>query len=40
MKKTLLILLGIGALHAHAQSPGGVNGTDLWFKASPVTSNL
>ena len=24
----------------YAQSPGGVNGTELWYKPLPVTSNL
>ena len=33
MKKLLLFLLGVAALPLHAQSPGGVNGADLWYKA-------
>lgn len=40
MKKTLLFLLGMGGLSVYAQSPGGVNGTELWYKPLPVTSNL
>lgn len=40
MKKTLLFLFLIGALSVYAQSPGGVSGTELWYKAVPVTSNL
>ena len=40
MKKLLLFLLGVAALPLHAQSPGGVNGADLWYKAVPATSNL
>ena len=35
MKKLLLFLLGVAALPLHAQSPGGVNGADLWYKAVP-----
>lgn len=40
MKKLLLFLLGVAALPLYAQSPGGVNGADLWYKAVPATSNL
>lgn len=40
MKRVLLFSFLIGALSAHAQSPGGVSGTNLWYKAAPVTSNL
>lgn len=40
MKKLLLFLLGVVALPLYAQSPGGVNGADLWYKAVPATSNL
>ncbi len=40
MKKLLLFLLGVAALPLYAQSPGGVDGADLWYKAVPVTSNL
>lgn len=42
MKKVLLFsgLCGLSALLLLARSPGGVEGVDAWFKASPVSGNL
>lgn len=40
MKKTLLFLFSVSVLAAYAQSPGGVSGTELWYKTVPITSNL
>lgn len=40
MKKTLLFLFLTGTLSVYAQSPGGVSGTELWYKVMPVSSNL
>lgn len=40
MKKTLLFLLGIISISVYAQSPGGVDGNELWYKTVPVTTDL
>lgn len=40
MKRVLLLLFGAGVVASHAQSPGGVSGTDLWYKTVPVTGDL
>lgn len=36
----LLYLLGLVSLSVSAQSPGGVSGAVLWYKAVPLTSDL
>lgn len=38
-KFTSLLLLGF-ALGTSAQTPGGVSGSELWFKTVPTTSDL
>ena len=34
-KLTLLLLLGV-SLGTSAQTPGGVDGSELWFKVAPL----
>ena len=38
-KFTSLLLLGF-ALGSFAQTPGGVSGSELWFKTAPLNSDL
>lgn len=38
-KLTLLLLLGV-SLGTSAQTPGGVDGSELWFKVAPLTTDL
>mgnify|MGYP007033504738 FL=1 len=38
-KLTLLLLLGV-SLGTSVQTPGGVDGSELWFKVAPLTTDL
>lgn len=38
-KLTLLLLLGV-SLGTSAQTSGGVDGSELWFKVAPLTTDL
>ena len=38
-KFTSLLLLGF-AIGSFAQTPGGVSGSELWFKTAPLNSDL